>query len=127
MGFLPVIFALCQTQLAVHDELCGGLKVGVAVCDGFGVLRRELAQYPCGKVVVRVGLCADADADAGEVLPTQPGDDALQTVVPAGRTGGADAQLAGRLRDIIAQHQHMVGRDLEKPAMGAMESPERFM
>ena len=69
MGFLPVILALCQTQLAVHDELCGGLKVGVAVCDGFGVLRRELAQHPCGKVVVRVGLCADADADAGEVLP----------------------------------------------------------
>ena len=118
MGFLPVIFALCQTQLAVHDELCGGLKVGVAVCDGFGVLRRELAQHPCGKVVVRVGLCADADADAGEVLPAQPGDDALQAVVPAGRTGGADAQLAGRLRDIIAQHQHMVGRDLEKARHG---------
>ena len=69
MGFLPVIFALCQTQLAVHDELCGGLKVGVAVCDGFGVLRRELAQHPCGKVVVRVGLCADADADAGKFSP----------------------------------------------------------
>ena len=32
MGFLPVILALRQTQLAVHDELCGGLKVGVAVC-----------------------------------------------------------------------------------------------
>ena len=69
MGFLPVILALRQTQLAVHDELCGGLKVGVAVCDGLGVLRRELAQHPCGKVVVRVGLCADADADAGRTFP----------------------------------------------------------
>ena len=39
-------------------------------------------------------------------------------VVPAGRTGGADAQLAGCLRDIIAQHQHMVGRDLEKARHG---------
>ena len=100
---LPVILALCQTELAVHDELCGGFKVGVAVGDGLGVLRRELAQNPCGKVVVRVGLCADADADAGEVLPAQPGNDALQTVVPACRAGGPDAQLAGGLSDIVAQ------------------------
>ena len=114
MGFLPVIFALCQTQLAVHDELCGGFKVGVAVGDGLGVLRRELTQHPCGKVVVRVGLCADADADAGEVLSAQPGNDALQAVMPARRAGGTDAQLAGRLRDIIAQHQHMVSRAAEK-------------
>ena len=65
----PIILALRQPQLTVHDKLCGGFKVGVAVGDGLGVLRRELAQHPCGKVVVRVGLCTDADADAGEILP----------------------------------------------------------
>ena len=61
-----------------------------------------------------MGLCADADADAGEILPAQPGDDALQAVVPARRAGGTDAQLAGGLRNVIAQHQHMVGGNLEK-------------
>ena len=61
-----------------------------------------------------MGLCADADADAGEIFPAQPGNDALQAVVPARRAGRTDAQLAGGLRDVIAQHQHMVGRNLEK-------------
>ena len=73
----PIILALRQTQLTVHDKLCGGFKVGVAVGHGLGVLRRELAQHPCGKVVVRVGLCTDADADAGKAVAAQPGDDAL--------------------------------------------------
>ena len=65
-----------------------------------------------------MGLCADADADAGEILSAQPGNDALQAVVSARRAGGADAQLAGGLGDVIAQHQHMVGRDLEKARHG---------
>ena len=124
-GRLPVILALRQTQFTVHDKLCGGFKVGVAVGDGLGVLRRELAQHPCGKVVVRVGLCADADADAGEILPAQPGNDALQAVVPARRAGGTDAQLAG----CLSSHSTSTWSAgiLKKPAMGAMESPERFM
>ena len=42
----------------------------------------------------------------------------LQAVVPARRAGRADAQLAGCLRNVIAQHQHMVGRDLEKARHG---------
>ena len=119
-GRLPIILALCQTELAVHDELCGGFKVGVAVGDGLGVLRRELAQHPCGKVVVRVGLCANADADAGEVLPAQPGNDALQAV-------GRMRSLPGAC--VMSSHSTSTWSAgiLKKPAMGAMESPERFM
>ena len=71
----PVILALRQTQLTVHDKLCGGFKVGVAVGHGLGILGRELAQHPVGKVIVRAGLGTHADADAGEVLPAQPGND----------------------------------------------------
>ena len=65
-----------------------------------------------------MGLCADADADAGEIFPAQPGNDALQAVMPARRAGGTDAQLAGGLGNVIAQHQHMAGRDLEKARHG---------
>ena len=124
---LPVIFALCQTQLAVHDELCGGFQIRVAAAQSLGILCRELAQHPRGKVVVRVGLGTHADADAGEVLPAQAGDNALQAVMSACGAGGPDAQFAGVLGDIVAQNDDVVGRDLEKPAVGAMESPERFM
>ena len=42
MGFLPVIFALCQTPLAVHDELCGGFQIRVAAAQSLGILCREL-------------------------------------------------------------------------------------
>ena len=111
-GRLPVILALCQTELTVHDKLCGGLKVRVAVGDGLGVLRRELAQHPCGKVIVRVGLCADADADAGEIFPAQPGNDAFQAGAWVMSSHSTSTWSAGILK---------------KPAMGAMESPERFM
>ena len=37
MEFLPVILALRQPQLAVHDELGGGFEVGQAVGEGLGV------------------------------------------------------------------------------------------
>ena len=118
MGFLPVIFALCQTQLAVHDELCGGFQIRVAAAQSLGILYRELAQHPRGKVVVRVGLGTHANADAGEVLPAQAGDDALQAVMSACGAGGPDAQLAGVLGDIVAQNDDVVGRDLEKARRG---------
>ena len=74
----------------------------------------NLPSTQSGKIIVRAGLGTHADADAGEVVPAQPGNDALQAVVPARRAGGTDAQLAGCLRNVIAQHQHMVGGDLEK-------------
>ena len=91
----PVILALCQTQLTVHDEFGRCLQVGVAVSHGFGILGRELAQHPVGKVIVRAGLGTHADADAGEVLPAQPGNDALQAVVPACRAGCAACRGLG--------------------------------
>ena len=118
MRSLPVILALCQTQLAVHDELCGGFQIRVAAAQSLGILCRELAQHPRGKVVVRVGLGTHADADAGEVLPAQAGDDALQAVMSACGAGGPDAQLAGVLGDIVAQNDDVVGRDLEKARRG---------
>ena len=126
-GALPVILALRQTQLAVHDELCGGCDVGAAVGEGLGVVGRELAQHPVGQIVVRAGLCAHADADAGEVLAAEAGDDALEAVVAARRAGGPDAQFAGVLGDVVAEDDDMVGGILKKPASGAMESPERFI
>ena len=113
-GALPVILALRQTQLAVHDELCGGFDVGAAVGEGLGVVGRELAQHPVGQIVVRAGLCAHADADAGEVLAAEAGDDALEAVVAARRAGGPDAQLAGVLGDVVAQDDDVVRRDLEE-------------
>ena len=61
-----------------------------------------------------MGLCTDADADAGKAVAAQPGDDALQAVVAACRAGRPDAQLAGVLGDVVAQDDDMVGRDLEK-------------
>ena len=61
MRYLPVILALCQTQLAVHDELCGGFQIRVAAAQSLGILCRELAQHPRGKVVVRVGLGTHAE------------------------------------------------------------------
>ena len=111
---LPVILALRQTQLAVHDELCGGCDVGAAVGEGLGVVGREPAQHPVGQIVVRAGLCAHADADAGEVLAAETGDNALEAVVAARRAGGPDAQLAGVLGDVVAQDDDVVGRDLEE-------------
>ena len=110
----PIILALCQPQLTVHDKLGRCLQVGVAVGHGLGILGRELAQHPVGKVIVRAGLGTHADADAGEVLPAQPGNDALQAVVSASRAGGADAQFAGVLGDVVAQDDDVVSRDLEE-------------
>ena len=127
MGFLPVIFALCQTQLAVHDELCGGFQIRVAAAQSLGILCRELAQHPRGKVVVRVGLGTHADADAGEVLPAQAGDDALQAVMSPAEPEGRMRSLPGFW--VISSHRTMTWSAgiLKKPAVGAMESPERFM
>ena len=65
-----------------------------------------------------MGLGTHADADAGEVLPAQAGDDALQAVMSACGAGGPDAQLAGVLGDIVAQNDDVVGRDLEKARRG---------
>ena len=103
MRFLPVVLALCQPQLAVHDELGGSFDVRAAVRQSLGVLGRELAQHPGSQVVVRVGLGPYTNADAGKAVASQPGDDALQTVVAPCRAGRPDAQLAGILGDVVAQ------------------------
>ena len=65
MRFLPVILALCQPQLAVHDELGGSFDVRAAVRQSLGVLGRKFAQHPIRQVVVRAGLGSHTDADAG--------------------------------------------------------------
>ena len=111
---LPVVAALCQPKLAVHDEPGGRFQIGVAVGHGLDVVGRELAQHPVGQIVVGAGLGTHTDADAGKVLAAQPGDDALQAVVAACRAGGPDAQLAGGLGDVVAQDDDVVGRDLEE-------------
>ena len=103
MGFLSVILALCQPQLAVHDELGSSFQVRPAVRQSLGVLRGELAQHPGSQVVVRVGLGPYADADPGETVASQPGNDAFQAVVAPCRAGRPDPQLAGVLGDVVAQ------------------------
>ena len=125
MRFLPVVLALCQPQLAVHDKLGGSFDVRAAVRQSLGVLRRELAQHPIRQVVVRAGLGSHTDADAGKAVAAQPGDDALQAVV---------AEPEGRMRSlpgfwVMSSHRTMTWSAgiLKKPASGAMESPERFM
>ena len=109
-----IILALCQPQLAIHDELRCGLQIGIPVGHGLGIVGRELAQHPVGQIVVRAGLGSDAEADAGEVLAAEAGDDALQAVVAARRTGGPDAELAGVLGDIVAQDDDVVSGDFEE-------------
>ena len=81
MKFLPVVLALRQPQLAVHDELGGSFDVRAAVRQSLGVLGRKFAQHPIRQVVVRAGLGSHTDADAGKAVAAQPGDDALQAVV----------------------------------------------
>ena len=71
---LPVVLALCQPQLTVHDELGGSFQIGAAVGHGLGVLGRKFAQHPIRQVVVRAGLGSHTDADAGKAIAAQPGD-----------------------------------------------------
>ena len=80
---------------------------------------------PVGQVVVGAGLFAHPDADAGEGVGPQPGDDALKAVVAACRPGRPDAQLAGGLGDVVAQDDDVIGRDLEKGGQGGRWNPPK--
>ena len=121
-----VELVLSVLQVAVHQQLAGVLNVRVAVGHGLAVRGGQLAQHPGGQVVLRVGLGADANADAAEILGAQAGDDAFQPVMAARRAVGSDTQVARLLGDVVAQYDDVVGGDLEKAA-GAMLWPLRFI
>ena len=121
----PVVFVLRFGQLAGHEQPGGGFDVGPAAGHGLGVLLREAPQHPVGQVVVGAGLFAHPDADAGERVGPQPGNDALEAVVAPCRPGRPDAQLAGGLGDVVAQDDDVIGRDLEKGGQGGDGVPRK--
>ena len=122
----PVVFVLGLAQLAGHDETGGGLDVGVPALHGPGVLLRKMAQHPVGQIVVGPGLFPHPDPNPGELVGAQPGDDAFQAVVAAGRAGGTNPQLAGGLGDVVAENDDMVGRNLEKSGQGRNGIPREI-
>ena len=75
----------------------------------------EAGEYPVLEIIVGMRLFADADLDARKRVRSAEIDDVLDAVLTAVGAFSADADVADVEVDIVAEDDHLLGRELVEP------------
>ena len=101
-------------HLTVKNHLRRFLDQGETAFQSLFIFTAEHTQHPGRQIVLGIGLLSYAEADAGEFVASQPGDDILQSVLTAVGSALADPHPSRILAYVVHQDQDILRGNLVK-------------